>query len=535
MEKSNNDGEKPEQTSGQKLIEKLTQDLSEQHTLFHDTQKQPYIAINHSGAKVMSLNGNDFKYWLIANKMESGEYISTHTIDEITQRLRAIAVYKSKMPRPLSVRIYRKDDIRGMPQELWYDLGRADGLAVQITKDGYFIKEPPIIFRKYDHQHEQVLPSSKNSGRLEDLFNIVNLTEREDKVAFAVFLVSCFVDRFPKPVLLVRGTNGSGKSTPMRILHNIIDPSELEAGTSLVKDNSELARVANKCAILHFDNVDGREITPEVSNALCRITSGQAFVKRTLYSNDDDTIFKGQRAVMLNGIGKLAEREDLLDRCLIFNMKRIPEEKRKTEAAIFAKLEEMKPYLLHEIFMILSMVISIYPTVELENTHRLADFDKLGYAICEAMDGYSGEEWLEICDKVFKRQIENAFEASATAQIAKFLVDRSLGHIWEGTATEMFNFALREEDHYQETLEDKNLKQSIRDNPSFPKSPNVLGVQLNRAESTLRSLGIIVEHSKDGKNVYKDGARWITLRDYGWIKANKKQEQQTTSDIVVPF
>ena len=250
MEKSNNDGEKPEQTSGQKLIEKLTQDLSEQHTLFHDTQKQPYIAINHSGAKVMSLNGNDFKYWLIANKMESGEYISTHTIDEITQRLRAIAVYKSKMPRPLSVRIYRKDDIRGMPQELWYDLGRADGLAVQITKDGYFIKEPPIIFRKYDHQHEQVLPSSKNSGRLEDLFNIVNLTEREDKVAFAVFLVSCFVDRFPKPVLLVRGTNGSGKSTPMRILHNIIDPSELEAGTSLVKDNSELARVANKCAIL---------------------------------------------------------------------------------------------------------------------------------------------------------------------------------------------------------------------------------------------------------------------------------------------
>ena len=38
----NNENEKQEQSSGQKLIERLTQELCEQHTLFHDTQKQPY-------------------------------------------------------------------------------------------------------------------------------------------------------------------------------------------------------------------------------------------------------------------------------------------------------------------------------------------------------------------------------------------------------------------------------------------------------------------------------------------------------------
>ena len=318
----------------------------------------------------------------------------------------------------------------------------------------------------------------------------------------------------------------------MRIIHNLIDPSELEAGTPLVRDNGELARIANKCAVLHWDNIDGREITPEVSNAICRITSGQAFARRVLYTNDDDAIFKGQRVVMLNGIGKLAEREDLLDRCLIFNMKRIPEDKRKTESEIFARLEEMKPYLLHEIFMTLSKVLSIYPAVNLADSHRLADFDQLGFAICEAIDGYSGEEWLRVRDKVFKRQVESAFEASAVAQIAKFLVDRSKFHIWEGTATDMLGFKIDENDNYLETPEDKNLKQSIKDNPTFPKNPSSLGIRLNRAESTLRSLGIIIEHSRDGKDVYKDGARWITLKDYGWIKSNEKPQD---NGIVCPF
>ena len=174
--------------------------------------------------------------------------------------------------------------------------------------------------------------------------------------------------------------------------------------------------------------------------------------------------------------------------------------------------------------MTLSKVLSIYPTVNLTNSHRLADFDKLGFAICEAIDGYSGEEWLEVSDKVFKRQVESAFEASAVAQIAKFLVDRSKYHIWEGTATDMLNFRLAEDDNYLETLEDKNLKQSIKDNPTFPKNPSSLGIRLNRAESTLRSLGIIIEHSRDGKDVYKNGARWITLKDYGWIKSNEKPQ-----------
>lgn len=520
----NNSGNaKTEKQSNRELVDRLTHEFIEKHELFQDTQKQPWIAINGSGSHVMNLKEENFRYWVMRQAMEvNGDFISTHIADEIAKRLISIALYSSNNPRPLEVRVARKDRIDGSPEELWYDLCDKDGLAVHITKDGYKIEEPPIIFRRYSHQHEQVKPEAKAGGKWDDIFNIINLTERDDRVTFTVFCLSCFVSRFPKPILLIQGTNGSGKSTPMRIIHSLIDPSELESGTALVKDTAELARQANKLCIIHWDNIDGREITPEVSNALCRLASGQAFMRRTLYQDDADSIFKGQRAIMLNGIGKLVEREDILDRSLIITTQRIPENKRKTEATIFSKLREMKPYLLHEVFMALSKALTIYPTINLESSHRMADFEALGYAICEALDGYSGKEWLEVYDRVVKRQVENALEESATAQIAKYLVDRSRNHYWEGTASMMREFQFGDDDFYIESDEDNALKEQIKENPSFPRNATALGIQLNRAESTLRSLGIEVEHSNSKHSIYKNGSRWITLRATDGYEADEK-------------
>ena len=107
---------------------------------------------------------------------------------------------------------------------------------------------------------------------------------------------------------------------------------------------------------------------------------------------------------------------------------------------------------------------------------------------------------------------QNALEESATAQIAKYLVDRSRDHYWEGTASMMIEFSFRDDDFYIETDKDEALKKQIRGNLSFPRNATALGIQLNRAESTLKSLGIEVEHSNSKHSIYKNGSRWITLR-----------------------
>lgn len=532
----NNMSEKQGKQNSRELVNQLTLECLQNHEVFIDTQKHPWIAINGSGAEVLDLENGDFQDWLTNETMnlETGECIDERSANEVARRLIARAKRgKNGEPKPLEVRIARKNFVNGKPSELWYDLCDNDGLAVHITQNSYKIEVPPPIFRRYDFQREQVRPRAKVGGKWDDIFEIINLPNRDDRVVFTVFSMSCFVAGFPKPILLVRGTNGSGKSTPCRLLHSLVDESDMVSGTSLVKDTAELARQMNKFCLLHYDNVDNKEVSADLSNALCRISSGDSFMKRALFTNDKDIVFKGQRSIIMNGIGNLVEKEDVLDRSIIISMQRIPEEERKTEAYIFSRFYEMKPYLLHEIFTTLSKALAIYSTVNLKTSHRLADFESLGYAICEAMEDYSGKEWLEVYDRIVKRQVETALEESATAQIAKFLVDRSKYHIWEGTATDMLNFKLEQGDYDMQPI-DYDIKNAIKSHPTFPKRPSALGVQLNRAESTLRSLGIIIEHSKGSRNNYKNGARWITLKDYNWVKSNS-DKQEAEDEFVCPF
>ena len=539
MTEENNPDDASKKQSNRELVNNLTRDCLRDHEVFVDTQNHPFIAINGSGAEVLDLENGDFQEWLTGDTLdfETGECIDSHSADEVVRRLISVAKRRKdgKEPKPLSVRIARVSSPDGKPLELWYDLRDEDGLAVHITKNGYTIEAPPPIFRRYDYQKEQVKPQTKMDGKWDDIFEIINLPNREDRVVFTIFAISCFVADFPKPILLIQGTNGSGKSTPCRLLHSLLDESDIVPGTALVKDTGELARQMNRFCLLHFDNIDNKEISSELSNALCRITSGEAFVKRALFTDDKDVVYKGQRPIIMNGIGNLVEKEDILDRSIIISMRRIPEDKRKTEAYIFSRFKEMKPYLLDKIFITLSKALAIYPAIHLKSSHRLADFEELGFAIAEALDGYSGKEWLEAYDRVVKRQVESAFEENPTAQIAKFLVDRSKFHIWEGTATNMHTFQFSEDDGYKLDKIDREIIRSIKEHPKWPKTPSALGVQLNQAESVLRSLGILVEHSTSEKGFFKNKARWITLKDYGWIKTNEKPQNKKDELDIIPF
>ena len=61
------------------------------------------------------------------------------------------------------------------------------------------------------------------------------------------------------------------------------------------------------------DNVS--YISNELSDALCRLSSGATFSKRANYTDADESVIKAARPVLLNGIpDKLANRADLADR-----------------------------------------------------------------------------------------------------------------------------------------------------------------------------------------------------------------------------
>ena len=75
---------------------------------------------------------------------------------------------------------------------------------------------------------------------------------------------------------------------------------------------AELVQVLSHSYVTFFDNIS--KISEVTSDQLCRVVTGSGFVKRSLYTNDDDVIYNMKRAVGYNGINVSAHKADLLDR-----------------------------------------------------------------------------------------------------------------------------------------------------------------------------------------------------------------------------
>lgn len=516
----NNNNEQKEDFT---LVEKTIQKLAQDHLLFCNSEdKQAYIAIQRSGKLVFQVQSEDFRTWLMGWHLEQyGKVLRRSIVEEVVQNACAVAQYINKQTYKLGVRVSRVDDDNANPKELYYDLGDA---AVHITRDGWeIVDDPPIVFRRFAHQEKQVRPdAASRKADIELLHKFVNIQTRNDWLLFLTFVISAFIPDFPKPLLLLTNSNGGGKSTIMKVTKRLVDPSVLD-GIGKIYNCESIIRPASKHALLYFDNIS--YINQDISDTLCGVATGTSLEKRKLYENNEEVILKVQRPIMLNGVTELVTREDLADRSILISVQRIDESKRVVDNELMNKFNLEKPLILGAIFSILVDMLRIYPSVKLEKYPRMADHAKAAFAAAEAMTGYSGDEFLKAYDTVVDRQIATALNASPTAQAARFLVSKTGS--WQGTATDFLNFTFS--DGSVATVDDLNIIQSIRDQPAWCKNASTLGKALNRAEATLRSLGITLERGSDGSAVYRNGQRWIVLKDVNW--QNKNSSDSETSNL----
>ena len=173
------------------------------------------------------------------------------------------------------------------------------------------------------------LPLPVRGGTLKDLLKpFINLSTDEDWVLVQGFLVAAVRPTGSQFVLEINGEQGSGKSTMLDVLKEIIDPNK-GAKRTKPRDERDLMIGANNNWLLALDNLSG--IPSWLSDALCRLSTGGALATRTLYSDEDETIFEAKRPIILNGIGIIASRPDLLDRSIVLTLPQISEENRRDE------------------------------------------------------------------------------------------------------------------------------------------------------------------------------------------------------------
>src|ERR1019366_2341618 len=120
-----------------------------------------------------------------------------------------------------------------------------------------------------------------------------------DWVLFVSWLVAAFRPKGPYPVLALFGEQGSAKSTTARVLRALVDPFHAPI-RELPQTTRDLMISASRSHMLAFDNIS--HLDSRLSDALCRLATGGGMAIRTLYKDDEETIFDAQRPVLLNGI-----------------------------------------------------------------------------------------------------------------------------------------------------------------------------------------------------------------------------------------
>lgn len=357
---------------------------------------------------------------------------------------------------------------------IYVDLANDLWEAAEITSHGWrIVSDPPVRFRRPKGMRS--LPRPVSGGRVDDLRTFVNVGSEEDWRLLAGWLVQSFSPTGPYPVLVLQGEQGSAKTTAARILRTVVDPSILAVRT-IPRGEQDLALAANNSWLLAFDNLSG--LAPWLSDAICRLATGGGFGTRTLYENDEETLFDATRPVILNGITDVAGRADLLDRALVLTLPRIPEEKRRPEAELWSGFERAIPGILGGFFDAVSVALRERPNIRLDSLPRMADFAMwataaeggLGMEPGHFMEAYSGRR---------KESNRLALEADPVAlSIVKLMEGRDE---WVGTASGLL---LELNEHVDE---------GIRRYKTWPRQPQYLSRHLTRLAPVLRSEGIEIQ------------------------------------------
>jgi hypothetical protein len=214
--------------------------------------------------------------------------------------------------------------------------------------------------------------------------------------------------------------------------------------------------------------------------------TGSGFSKRQLYTDDDDIIYSFKRCIGFNGINLVATKADLLDRGLIIQLERIPEEKRGKIEEIWKEFEKIKPQVLGYIFDTLVQVIKKRKEggIELKDHPRMADFAEVAEIISRCM-GYPDNKFLSAYYKNIGLQTAQALASSVAACIIQLMNSRTG---WSGTATELLN-------EMEPVAE--SLKIKTKNNRLWPSAPNSLSSRLNEVKTNLREIGITIERAVD--------------------------------------
>lgn len=456
---------------------------------FKDDCGDGYLAVplEDGGHKTLRVRSRACRSWLAFLCYEQKGTASGAALDESVIAIEDTALHDPQAScLPLDVRAAQRDGA------IWYDLGGPDWRAVRVTADGWTVEPAPVIFRRYGHMAAHVVP--RRGGDLRQVLAFLPLGENQEALVLP-WLVAALVPHIPHPALVLHGPAGTGKTTTMRVLRRLLDPSVTEVLT-IPHDPAQLVQALAHHYVLPLDNLD--RLNAETSDALCRAVTGDGATKRMLYSDDDDVVYRYRRVLMLSGVSCVAQRPDLLDRSLLLTLRPIPTTERREEAEFWSAFEEERPALFGGLLDALAGAMRLRPTVKLTEHPRLADYAAWAWAAAEAL-GLGGGVALAAYAGNVQRQTDEALEGHPVGQALRALLAGRDG--WEGTPAALL-------DELAVVAATERIDTRSR---SWPKAPNALRRRIAEVHHNLLAEGWTVELDEHGGDRGRE-RRWSIRR-----------------------
>jgi hypothetical protein len=374
---------------------------------------------------------------------------------------------------PASLRVSQTEDA------LYIDLGTLDWKAVEITPSGWRVipRAPVPILRT---RRTRALPIPTSGGSLELLRELLPLGG-DDKFQLAIlWTLAALRPTGPYPILALSGEQGTGKSFVARVLRRLVDP----CGGDIMqppREDRDLIAAARSNHVLAFDNLSN--VSGELADSLCRLTTGGDIGGRALYTNDESAAFSAQRPIIINGIPDLVSRGDLVSRAIFVRLK--PMERRRTEGELWSCFNEIAPGVFGALLDVLAAARAQLPNVRLPDdsaAFRMADFTLLAIA-AEGPLGWSSGAAMDLLRGNMRGAAELMTDLDPVAIAIRDLVDGE--HPFKGLVSAL---------HLRLT---ESTDLDTRRAPGWPKNASRLGEHLRRLAPALRGAGIDVVERRE--------------------------------------
>ncbi|WP_158083997.1 bifunctional DNA primase/polymerase [Mycobacterium persicum] len=384
---------------------------------------------------------------------------------------------REQPPTPLHLRVAGDD------KAIHVDMADEHNRVIEICGGSWrIVHKSPYMFRRTELT--RALPEPSREGNLSKLWPYLNIRAEDKPLLVAVMVDALINPGTAKPVVGFTGEHGTAKSASATRFVSLIDPSDVPLHSPPKDLEHWLSASAGSWAV-GLDNLSS--IPDWLSDAFCRASTGTGSVKRQLYTDDGLAVLRFRRCVVFNGIDVGGMRGDLADRLISFDLQRITDDKRKTDAELERAWSEAYPDIFGGLLDIAAEVHDMLPGLGGAELPRMADFARV--LIC--VDKIAGTDGMErYRDRLSRAMAESAVSDS----FIEFLIDAKYDTTDAGKSA-------------GEVLLEANRRRPAMAAPQdWPRSPKAVTARLKRNAPALRSMGWSV--SNDGGNNKSGTTKW---------------------------